>query len=201
MLTNATRSRSSARRPDAVIGAVREAEDLGFDRAHERRQPRQLEAIELRVDAIVVGRRGCDVGVDERADRRQPRDDARLIAEQIGGRLAGADERAGLAAGQREVERRAWPFGCAVGAGAVELHREERLRVVRRQQGALPRQAIALQARVVGAGLPRIADAAVEKARALVQLERRHVDRFGRDDGLRGHAIDRLARPRQRACR
>ena len=106
-------------------------------------------------------------------------------------------KRAGLAAGQREVERRVslWMRG---GAGAVELHREDRLRVVRRQHGALPRQAIALEVRVVGAGLPRIADAAIEIARALVQLQRRHVDRFGGDDRL-GRRRDRSAWPAQRS--
>ena len=171
MLTIATRSRSSARRPDAVIVPLAKPRISVVDRAHERRQPRQLEAIELRGRAVVVRRCGGDVGIDERANRRQPRDDARLIAEQVGGRVAGADERAGVAAGQREVDARL-ALRLRGGALAVELHREERLRVVRRQHGALPRQPIALQAGGVGAGLPRVANAAVEKPGALVQFER-----------------------------
>ena len=85
---------------------------------------------------------------------------------------------AGLAAGQREVDA-----GLAArlrgGAGAVELHREDGLRVVRRQHAALPRQPIALEVGRVGAGLPRVAHAAVEKPRALVQLERGDVDGVG----------------------
>jgi len=63
-------------------------------------------------------------------------------------------------------------FGLRGGSFAVELQCKEGLRVVGRQHGPLPGQAVALQTRVVGAGLPGVANASGKIAGALMQLER-----------------------------
>ena len=55
----------------------------------------------------------------------------RLIAIQDGGRIAGTDQRAGVAAGQSEIDARL-ALWVRRGAGAVELDCEDRLRIVGR---------------------------------------------------------------------